>query len=643
MKNLIGASLGQFEIKEKIGQGGMAHVFKAYQASLDRYVAIKVLSPALAEEPGFTERFQREAHSVARLTHPNILPVFDFGVQDKYNYIVMRYVEDSRTLHHLIEEGAPLDELIGYIVQVADALNYAHKRNIIHRDVKPSNILIGDKWALLSDFGLVKMVGTGSHLTGTGVGLGTPAYMSPEQAAGSKVDHRTDIYALGIILHKILTGTIPHDAPTPLAILIKRTTEPVTPPRRIKPDIPESLEDVVLHSLATKPDARFSTATDFAEALKQAKADPTFRSLVLPEPVDVTVASLNGKTMVPVRPGLSRLTIAALAAVLFFIISGAGLMFFMAGNSNLSAQTNRQTPTSESAALKVTLLVATTAAPPTHTATPVPAGTPAAQAKTKLEVRRGPGNNYELLGYLPQGAMAQIVSRDEAAGWWQIKTTLAAAGLGWITAGPDFVEATNAANVPIGLAPPLATPTPLPDTPITAPLSTATPTPTATSSRPASTPTTAAVALPTRTPTVSVPSGQFVLLAPASTQDATYGPTEFTWQWGSPLAENQGFEVRVWREGEAPAGVHDSVLDNREGRVKALGNNTYQLVADITQAPGVNNRGGEYYWTVVLVQIKPGYRDLGVQATPPGRLRFAPPGGKDGGGGGGGGGGQPTD
>jgi serine/threonine protein kinase len=136
MEELIGTTLGPYEIREKIGQGGMAHVFKAYQPSLDRFVAVKVLSPALAEQPGFTERFQREAHSVARLLHPNILQVYDFGIQDKFNYIVMRYVEDSQNLRLRIGAGAPVEELLDHVIQVADALNYAHKRGIIHRDVK---------------------------------------------------------------------------------------------------------------------------------------------------------------------------------------------------------------------------------------------------------------------------------------------------------------------------------------------------------------------------------------------------------------------------------------------------------------------------------------------------------------------------
>jgi serine/threonine protein kinase len=277
MNNLIGKTLGQYEIREKVGEGGMAYVFKAYHATLDRFVAIKILSPILSSEPGFTERFQREARAVARLNHPNILPVYDFGRQDNYNYIVMRYVEDSLTLNTLMQQKAPIDELINYIIQVADALNYAHERGIIHRDVKPGNILIDGRWALLSDFGLVKDRTSSSELTHTGTGMGTPAYMSPEQARGIHVDQRTDIYSLGVILHKILTGAVPHDANTPLGIILKRTTEPVSPLRQTNPDISQSLDYVTLRALAREPDRRYSTAGQFAEALKKAKDDPLYQ------------------------------------------------------------------------------------------------------------------------------------------------------------------------------------------------------------------------------------------------------------------------------------------------------------------------------------------------------------------------------
>ncbi len=670
MKNLIGKRLGQYEIREKIGQGGMAHVFKAYQPGLERFVAVKVLSPSLAEESGFTERFQREALSVARLHHPNILEVYDFGVQDGFNYIAMRYVEDSTTLGDLIQRDAPLDRLIDYILQVADALNYAHERGVIHRDVKPSNILIDGKWALLADFGLAKMAATSSTLTGTGVGIGTPAYMSPEQASGSSaVDHRTDIYALGIILHRVLTGTVPHESPTPMAILIKRSTEPVHSMRELKPDIPQSLDDVVLRSLAMRPDERFASATDLAEAITKVRAN-----YIRPEPATVlppaegrtalvdgpgrpggaTVAAPAGETVAPVQVAGRGPNLALIAggAVVALIVVGVLLLLILSFALKLgpfASPSVDQVETPVTVELAAGTSESDVLSPPADTPTPIPPGAPAAMAQRDLEIRGGPGDDYDLLGYLPEGARADIVSRDETGGWWQIETSLGAAGLGWIRAGSGFSEANNTNNLPIALAPPTPTSAPVPDmptatatpapdtaTPTTTPVPD-TPTPTSVPPSPSPTATSAAAqpAAPTRTPTL--PAGQFVLREPVPPDNTTSGPTQFEWQWTSPLGAGQGFEVRVWREGEPPAGVHNAVEDNQNGKVAALGNNTYRLNVDITNAYGVQGRGGDYLWTVALVQVSPDYQDLGKQAAP-GRLRLDIGGGGDGGGGGGGGG-----
>jgi serine/threonine protein kinase/uncharacterized protein YraI len=660
MKSLTGMTLGRYEIKEKIGQGGMAHVFKAYQPGLDRFVAIKVLSPTLAEEPGFTERFQREAQSVARLHHPNILQVHDFGTQDNYNYLVMRYVQDSRTLADLIQAGTPAEKLIDYILQVADALNYAHEHGIIHRDVKPGNILIDGKWALLSDFGLVKITQATSQLTSTGMGMGTPAYMSPEQAAGTVVDHRTDIYALGIILHRILTGAIPHDATTPLAILVKRQTEPLTSPRLLKPDLAESLEHVILRSLAPRPEQRYDTATDFAEALKKAETDPTYREesiQTLSVANDATMFSPFHQTPPPVKAAsaasrniglLAGGAIAAVVIISLLIFLG---IFLLSDKGSLAAQATPPTSTLASTPVPEVVAPTATATPLPDTATPtsVPPGAPAALAQTEVEVRSGPGEEYDLLGYLPEGATAEITSQDKTRQWWQIKTSLGAAGIGWIKADAELVAASATNNIPIALAPPLPTETaaPVVDTPTpTATSSPDTPTPAATATAPptpAATATTAnkSPAAPTATKAPPAPAGQITLLKPLSLDQPSFGMTEFEWQWGGPLEPGQGFEVRVWREGEPPAGAHDAVLDNRNGLVQALGNNTYRLSVNIKDAFGVKGRTGEYLWTVVLVQVSPEYKDLGIQA-PPARMRFEAGGGKDSGGDGGSGGGGPS-
>ncbi len=653
MKKLIGTNLGQYEIVEKIGQGGMAYVFKAYQASLDRYVALKILSPILAEQPGFTERFQREAHSVARLHHPNILQVYDFGVQDHYNYLVMRYVQDSVTLSHLIRQEVSLDKLLDYILQVADALNYAHEHGVIHRDVKPSNILIDNKWALLSDFGLVKMIEDSTHLTNTGMGIGTPAYMSPEQVNNSKqIDRRTDIYALGIIMYRLLTGTIPHDAPTPIAVLAKRGSEPVLPLRQVKPTISVGFEQVTMRSLAMEPDMRYSTATDFAEALKQAQTNPDYQEPTLTITEQPTVVS---ELHHPDKPGnnnkphKNKMALIVGGSVAALLLLGLILFFFSNGSSAANGPTPQtNTPGSSAGVVEVS----PTATPVPPTATPVPPGTPSAMAHTDLAVYAGPGENYDLIGYLPEGASAEITSRDQERAWWQIKTSLSPDGSGWISAEPEFTQAVDSDNIPIALAPPTPTPspteTPPSDTPTATPTSPPhTPTPTDTPTRPpaTATPTTVSsgsTAPPIALPTPTVPTGKFTLLTPISLEQPTFGLTEFEWRWSSPLPADQGFEVRIWRDGEPPTGVHNAVLDNKNGTIEALGNNRYRLVADITDAFGVKGRGGEYNWTVAVVQIEPVYQDLGIQA-PPARLRFDVPGGGGGGGddgdGGGGGGG----
>ncbi len=270
MTDIIGRTLGQYRIVEQIGQGGMATVYRAYQPALDRYVAVKVLPPTHAKQPGFSERFRREAKAIANLNHPNILPVYDSGREGAYSFIVMRYVEGAHTLKEVME--APLDpsQITGLIGQVAAALDHAHQQGVIHRDVKPGNVLMDGDWALLTDFGLAKMAEASVKLTGTGVGVGTPAYMSPEQGQGLPVDHRTDIYALGIILFEMLTGQIPHAAETPLATVLKRVTEPLPLPRAINPEIPETVERVLLKALAYTPADRFETAGEMAEALNKA-------------------------------------------------------------------------------------------------------------------------------------------------------------------------------------------------------------------------------------------------------------------------------------------------------------------------------------------------------------------------------------
>ncbi len=270
MKGLIAQTVGAYRIIEQIGRGGMATVYKAYQPALDRYVAVKLLPAHLADEPDFAERFQQEARAVAKLEHPHILAVYDFGQDDELSFIVMRYVE-AGTLRGIMGKPMELSRITGLVSQVAGALDHAHDHGIVHRDVKPTNVLLdqGD-WSLLTDFGLARMMEVSQRLTPSGVGLGTPAYMSPEQVLAGRVDHRTDVYSLGVMLYEMLTGQVPYEAETPLAVGLKHISDPLPLPRDVNPEIPKAVERVVLRAMAKAPDDRFQQAGRLARTLQEA-------------------------------------------------------------------------------------------------------------------------------------------------------------------------------------------------------------------------------------------------------------------------------------------------------------------------------------------------------------------------------------
>jgi serine/threonine protein kinase len=271
-----GQMLGPYRIISQVGRGGMATVYKAYQPSVDRYVAIKVLPSQLAESKEFTTRFQQEARIIARLEHPHILPVFDYGESEGVSYFVMRYM-DAGTLKEKMIEGRPLPlhDIDRLFTQLAEALSYAHSRGIIHRDLKPANVLIDSHGnVFLTDFGIAKLLESASpRLTQTDAIMGTPAYISPEQAQGHPVDQRSDIYSLGIILYEMVTGSVPFTAETPLAVLFKHISDPLPPPSLVKPDIPPVIEQVLLKALAKEPRDRFATAAEFVAAWERALRD----------------------------------------------------------------------------------------------------------------------------------------------------------------------------------------------------------------------------------------------------------------------------------------------------------------------------------------------------------------------------------
>jgi serine/threonine protein kinase len=272
--------LGKYEIIDRIGRGGMAEVYRGYHVALDRYVAIKLLHPFLADDPEFKDRFENEARNVAKLKHPNIVQVYDFEYDaegDSY-YMVMEMINGPTLKDRLFDlsssgERFSIAEAIRITKNAAEALAYAHQRSMIHRDVKPANLMLDDdQRVVLTDFGIAKIV-TGAQFTASGGMVGTPAYMAPEQGLGEPGDERSDIYSLGVILYQLVTGRLPFDADTPLAIILKHVNEPVPSPSQFVRDMPEDLEHIICKALAKEPENRYQTAAQMAEDL--AKLDAT--------------------------------------------------------------------------------------------------------------------------------------------------------------------------------------------------------------------------------------------------------------------------------------------------------------------------------------------------------------------------------
>jgi serine/threonine-protein kinase len=273
--NLVGRSLCRFQIKGEIRRGGMGTVYRGYDPDRDCQVAIKVLAPHLAWERPFVARFLREARTVSRISHPNIVNTVDVGRQDGVYYLVMDYIE-GESLSHLISREAPLSpqHAAEIVAQVADALDYAHQQGIVHRDVKPGNILIEPGGEVkLTDFGIAQ--GTKRmRLTAEGTSMGTPEYMSPEQAMGAPASPASDVYSLGIVLYEMLTGRVPFSGETPVATLRLQADVPPEEPRSIVRTLPRAVDKVVLKALGKQPDARYSSAGALARALAEALEPP---------------------------------------------------------------------------------------------------------------------------------------------------------------------------------------------------------------------------------------------------------------------------------------------------------------------------------------------------------------------------------
>src|SRR5579864_3864562 len=277
---LSGKVLGTCTLQKLIGRGGMGAVFLAQQSRPRRQVAVKVLLPMMALEPyqraAFLERFRRETDAIALLVHPNIVPVHEYAEQDGLAYLVMPYISGGTLRDELEHEGKlPLTQTVNYLDQMSAALHFAHERGIIHRDIKPANILLTpEKRLVLTDFGLVKIISDEQRgqtpLSGPGMPMGTPDYMSPEQVIGGEIDARADLYSLGVILYQMVTGVVPFRGEMPMKVAMHHLHTPPPSPHTFRPDLPASANDIILRALAKSPEDRYAHTHELALAFRQA-------------------------------------------------------------------------------------------------------------------------------------------------------------------------------------------------------------------------------------------------------------------------------------------------------------------------------------------------------------------------------------
>jgi Tol biopolymer transport system component/uncharacterized protein YraI len=572
MRSLIGETLGGYRITREIGRGGMAVVYEALQPALNRRVAIKVLPPELAFDETFVQRFAQEAQAAARLSHPNIVAIHDVGRHEDYYYIVMQMLE-GEVLSDLIQRTGrlPADRTLRIVGQIASALDYAHGQGLIHRDIKPANIIIGPgDQATLTDFGIAKAA-ENTRLTRTGMLVGTPQYMSPEQASGKPVGPASDLYALAIVIYQMLAGQVPFQGDSTPALLHQQVYEQPRPVRLHAPDLPPGVDAVLDKALATDPSQRYPSALALTRALGDALAG---------RPVPVAAASAPTRLMAaptaPVaRRDARRLPIliglpAALLVILFIVV----VIFGRDGPQ----------PSTTVAGLTATALPPSPTAPPTARPTeppaepaiapPVPVPSPeipALVSRQDVNVYTGPGRDYAIAGRLAPGKELNIVARDAQAGWW-----LACC----VDGGPVWVEAAlvDARGASGGVSVATLVSPPFTSTPTLAP-------PTATLVPPTQPPPTARPLSPTPEPVLSTRTPP---PAPTATPKPPLPRVDLAFVGAHP--DDYGREIYAYYEGD----------DTPHRLTKSLENDGYPAVSPgrtlIAFESGRNGGAGSDIW-----------------------------------------------
>jgi serine/threonine protein kinase len=391
LAGLVGHTLDHYRLDEQLGQGGMATVYRAEDLKRGEDVAIKVLSPTITGEKRFVKRFRREAELVKqRLTHPNIVPVIAYGETQGYVYIVMPYVKGETLSDRLIRKGLAESEAELWIGQICDALHFAHSKGIIHRDIKPANIMLKeDGNAVLMDFGLARDVEGSGKLTGSML-MGTPAFVSPEQAQGKKLDHRSDQYSLGVVLYLIATGNLPFDSESPMALVLMHIQDAPPRPSRFNPNLSSALERVVQKTLAKSRDERFKDVAELKRAYQAAMAGDSVSWVeaptdLIPQRAAEVVDRPASRRVIPswIIPAIAVPAVAVLA-----------VLVFRSSNAEQGEQNGDVVPIGGLTLEAGTPTEIPTTAPPTPTALPTEVPTP-------VEVSQCPG--LRLIGFTLQG------------------------------------------------------------------------------------------------------------------------------------------------------------------------------------------------------------------------------------------------